>query len=204
MVLASERMLFAAIPLVCGPILGWAVIASVGAGPAPFYLAPLLAWLYHSFTMPAPSAFRTPAGVAVNGRHGPGPLSWDMDDSLVLSPAEAAVHAVALVVVPAMTYLGTHWPTIVGDSLVRGGFNDVHGFNKVQEFNQLGSVVQLTRFMGSTNKLRGYNRQGFHGLNQRGSRKSMRPNTERLNSTLAVSPCCYVLLLTLFHFYFFE
>jgi hypothetical protein len=36
----------------------------------------------------------------------------------VLSPAEAAVHAVALVAVPAMTYVGTHWPTIVGDSLV--------------------------------------------------------------------------------------
>lgn len=106
-------MLFASIPLVCGPILGWAIVASVGAGPAPFYLAVLLAWLYHSFTMPASSSFRAPSNAAAGKM-----TSWERDETLILSPAEASIHAAALTVVPALMYLVTHWPTIVGDSLV--------------------------------------------------------------------------------------
>jgi hypothetical protein len=116
MVLASERMLFACVPPVCGPILGWAVVASVGAGPAPFYLAGLLAGLYHAFSMPTPSSFRAPSAAAAAGGHGRHGSTWGMDDSLILSPAEGAMHAAALVAVPAMTYVGTHWPTMVADS----------------------------------------------------------------------------------------
>jgi hypothetical protein len=85
--------LFAAIPLVCGPILGWAVVASVGAGPAPFYLAALLAWLYHSFTMPTPSSFRSPAGAAAHG-------SYAADDSLA---------GLALTPGSQIAYNGAYW-----------------------------------------------------------------------------------------------
>jgi len=52
--------------------------------------------------MPAPSSFRTPPAAGAT-------KSWATDECLILSPAEAAMHAAALVFVPAMTYVGTHW-----------------------------------------------------------------------------------------------
>ena len=57
MTLTLERMLVAACMPVGTAIHTWGTVATVGASPAAYYLAVLLAILYYSFCIPLPSSF---------------------------------------------------------------------------------------------------------------------------------------------------
>jgi hypothetical protein len=125
--LACERALFAAIPPVCGAILGWTVITSVGAGSAPFYAAGVFAWLYGTFSFPLPSSFRGPRKSSKAPRRG----GWNGadPDAMVLSAGEAAAHCATLCLAPAASYVAAHLPTMNPTAASYGSLID--GFEHV-------------------------------------------------------------------------
>ena len=66
MALTLEKMLMSACLPVAAAMHSWGAVSTVGAAPAAFYLAALLAILYHSFCLPLPSSFyKKPATKAI-------------------------------------------------------------------------------------------------------------------------------------------
>lgn len=55
--LTMEKLLMSACLPVAAAMHSWGAVATVGAAPAAFYLAALLAILYYSFCLPLPSSF---------------------------------------------------------------------------------------------------------------------------------------------------
>jgi len=104
-VLAAERILFACCPLACGPMIGWAVVAAVGANAAPFYLSGALAALYFLFIFPTTAPF-VQQSLKVEQRQQCARrvrrVNW----------FEAFLNALGMLFVPALAYLGTHRHTI--------------------------------------------------------------------------------------------
>ena len=61
-ILAFEKLLISCCLPVAATVQAWGVIAAMGVGVAPFYLAAILATLYYLFALPLPSSFA--AGLA--------------------------------------------------------------------------------------------------------------------------------------------
>ena len=109
-----ESVLVASILPVCGALIGWTLMASVGAVLAPFYLQIVLMTLYHVLydddgkksSPPSSSRGRRQRGGSSKGVSGaPGERS--------LTSREKYIHKFCVCFCPAFVYVGTHWPTLI-------------------------------------------------------------------------------------------
>jgi len=114
-----ESVLVASILPVCGALIGWTLMASVGAVLAPFYLQIVLMTLYHVLydddgkksSPPSSSRGRRQRGGSSKGVSGaPGERS--------LTSREKYIHKFCVCFCPAFVYVGTHWPTLIESSFI--------------------------------------------------------------------------------------
>ena len=114
-----ESVLVASILPVCGALIGWTLMASVGAVLAPFYLQIVLMVLYHLLydddgkksSPPSSSRGRRQRGGSFKGVSGaPGERS--------LTSREKYIHKFCVCFCPAFVYVGTHWPTLIESSFI--------------------------------------------------------------------------------------
>ena len=114
-----ESVLVASILPVCGALIGWTLMASVGAVLAPFYLQIVLMVLYHLLydddgkksSPPSSSRGRRQRGGSSKGVSGaPGERS--------LTSREKYIHKFCVCFCPAFVYVGTHWPTLIESSFI--------------------------------------------------------------------------------------
>ncbi|CAL6392255.1 unnamed protein product [Bathycoccus prasinos] len=114
-----ESVLVASILPVCGALIGWTLMASVGAVLAPFYLQIVLMVLYHVLydddgkksSPPSSSRGRGQRGGSSKGVSGaPGERS--------LTSREKYIHKFCVCFCPAFVYVGTHWPTLIESSFI--------------------------------------------------------------------------------------
>lgn len=114
-----ESVLVASILPVCGALIGWTLMASVGAVLAPFYLQIVLMVLYHVLydddgkksSPPSSSRGRGQRGSSSKGASGaPGERS--------LTSREKYIHKFCVCFCPAFVYVGTHWPTLIESSFI--------------------------------------------------------------------------------------
>ena len=114
-----ESVLVASILPVCGALIGWTLMASVGAVLAPFYLQIVLMVLYHLLydddgkksSPPSSSRGRGQRGGSSKGVSGaPGERS--------LTSREKYIHKFCVCFCPAFVYVGTHWPTLIESSFI--------------------------------------------------------------------------------------
>lgn len=114
-----ESVLVASILPVCGALIGWTLMASVGAVLAPFYLQIVLMALYHLLydddgkksSPPSSSRGRGQRGGSSKGASGaPGERS--------LTSREKYIHKFCVCFCPAFVYVGTHWPTLIESSFI--------------------------------------------------------------------------------------
>ena len=114
-----ESVLVASILPVCGALIGWTLMASVGAVLAPFYLQIVLMALYHVLydddgkksSRPSSSRGRRQRGGSSKGVSGaPGGRS--------LTRREKYIHKFCVCFCPAFVYVGTHWPTLIESSFM--------------------------------------------------------------------------------------
>ena len=114
-----ESVLVASILPVCGALIGWTLMASVGAILAPFYLQIVLMVLYHLLydddgkksSPPSSSRGRRQRGGSFKGVSGaPGERS--------LTSREKYIHTFCVCFCPAFVYVGTHWPTLIESSFI--------------------------------------------------------------------------------------
>ena len=114
-----ESVLVASILPVCGALIGWTLMASVGADLAPFYLQIVLMVLYHLLydddgkksSPPSSSRGRRQRGGSFKGVSGaPGERS--------LTSREKYIHKFCVCFCPAFVYVGTHWPTLIESSFI--------------------------------------------------------------------------------------
>ena len=114
-----ESVLVASILPVCGALIGWTLMASVGAVLAPFYLQIVLMVLYHVLydddgkksSPPSSSRGRRQRGGSSKGVSGaPGERS--------LTSREKYIHKFCVCFCPAFVYVGTHWPTLIESSFI--------------------------------------------------------------------------------------
>ena len=114
-----ESVLVASILPVCGALIGWTLMASVGAVLAPFYLQIVLMVLYHLLydddgkksSPPSSSRGRRQRGGSFKGVSGaPGERS--------LTSREKYILKFCVCFCPAFVYVGTHWPTLIESSFI--------------------------------------------------------------------------------------
>ena len=114
-----ESVLVASILPVCGALIGWTLMASVGAVLAPFYLQIVLMVLYHVLydddgkksSPPSSSRGRGQRGGSSKGVSGaPGERS--------LTSREKYIHKFCVCFCAAFVYVGTHWPTLIESSFI--------------------------------------------------------------------------------------
>lgn len=114
-----ESVLVASILPVCGALIGWTLMASVGAILAPFYLQIVLMVLYHLLydddgkksSPPSSSRGRRQRGGSFKGVSGaPGERS--------LTSREKYIHKFCVCFCAAFVYVGTHWPTLIESSFI--------------------------------------------------------------------------------------
>ena len=114
-----ESVLVASILPVCGALIGWTLMASVGAVLAPFCLQIVLMVLYHVLydddgkksSPPSSSRGRRQRGGSFKGVSGaPGERS--------LTSREKYIHKFCVCFCPAFVYVGTHWPTLIESSFI--------------------------------------------------------------------------------------
>ncbi|CAL6386606.1 unnamed protein product [Bathycoccus prasinos] len=114
-----ESVLVASILPVCGALIGWTLMASVGAVLAPFYLQIVLMVLYHLLydddgkksSPPSSSRGRRQRGGSFKGVSGaPGERS--------LTSREKYIHKFCVCFCAAFVYVGTHWPTLIESSFI--------------------------------------------------------------------------------------
>ena len=114
-----ESVLVASILPVCGALIGWTLMASVGAVLAPFCLQIVLMVLYHVLydddgkksSPPSSSRGRRQRGGSSKGVSGaPGERS--------LTSREKYIHKFCVCFCPAFVYVGTHWPTLIESSFI--------------------------------------------------------------------------------------
>ena len=114
-----ESVLVASILPVCGALIGWTLMASVGAILAPFYLQIVLMVLYHLLydddgkksSPPSSSRGRRQRGGSSKGVSGaPGERS--------LTSREKYIHKFCVCFCAAFVYVGTHWPTLIESSFI--------------------------------------------------------------------------------------
>ena len=114
-----ESVLVASILPVCGALIGWTLMASVGAVLAPFYLQIVLMTLYHVLydddgkksSPPSSSRGRRQRGGSSKGVSGaPGERS--------LTSREKYIHKFCVCFCPAFVYVGTHWPKLIESSFI--------------------------------------------------------------------------------------
>jgi len=106
-----ERVLVASILPVCGALIGWTLMASVGAVLAPFYLQIVLLILFHVLYNEdgrnLTSSSRGRQRASSNLKVAPG---------RVLTSREKYVHKLCVCFCSAFVYVGTHWPTLTESS----------------------------------------------------------------------------------------
>lgn len=100
-VLALERLLFACIPFTACTIQTWGVVAAVGMENAAYYMMVFLFELYWLFALPHPSSFRTKNERAYGGEFA--------DDVLIAGQLEASFHTMALMFLPLLFHVGSHY-----------------------------------------------------------------------------------------------
>ena len=114
-----ESVLVASILPVCGALIGWTLMASVGAVLAPFCLQIVLMVLYHVLydddgkksSPPSSSRGRRQRGGSFKGVSGaPGERS--------LTSREKYIHKFCVCFCAAFVYVGTHWPTLIESSFI--------------------------------------------------------------------------------------
>jgi hypothetical protein len=107
-VLAAERLVLAAAPLNAAAVVGWGLVASLGASAAPFYLSAYQAALYAACSLPLRSSFWSRGGRPSASSAGRGVLASTPPEALALAPNDAALHAFAAATLPPALYAATH------------------------------------------------------------------------------------------------
>lgn len=134
--LASEKLLFALAPSVCGPMLTWVASASFGAASAPFYASAAFAALYRAFSLPTPSSFRVLRGASCTAAAATSatPASASASDAratnattCILRPRDAMIHFLLFLLVPPAAYARTHAPTMFPGGFTSGGRDAIVG-----------------------------------------------------------------------------
>ena len=101
-----ERVLVASILPVCGALIGWTLMASVGAVLAPFYLQIVLMVLFHVLYDEGDRKSSSSRGRRQRG-------STKAPGERALTSREKYIHKFCVCFCPAFVYVGTHWPTLM-------------------------------------------------------------------------------------------
>jgi len=124
-----ERVLASSILPVCGSLIGWMFMASVGAVQAPFYLQCVLVVMFHAADADDDDdedAIDNKRNQIVNIRNNNMKNMKNMKNtdertssapgsgriSSLLTNRERKIHQFCVLLCPAAVYIGTHWPTL--------------------------------------------------------------------------------------------
>ena len=123
-----ERVLASSILPVCGSLIGWMFMASVGAVQAPFYLQCVLVVMFHAADADDDDedAIDNKRNQIVNIRNNNMKNMKNMKNtdertssapgsgriSSLLTNRERKIHQFCVLLCPATVYIGTHWPTL--------------------------------------------------------------------------------------------
>lgn len=99
-VLALERVLFAALPFTASTIQTWGVVTAVGMTHAPYYYMVFLFELYWLFALPLPSSFRAKSERSYGGQFS--------EEALIQGSLEGSFQTLAIMFLPLLFHIGSH------------------------------------------------------------------------------------------------
>ncbi|KAK7272875.1 hypothetical protein RIF29_13915 [Crotalaria pallida] len=108
-VIALERLLFAALPITASSLFAWATISALGIANSAYYLMLFNCCFYWIFGVPRVSSFKAKHEARYHGGEVP-------QESFILGPLESCVHTLNLLFTPLVFHVASHYAVVLSSA----------------------------------------------------------------------------------------